>query len=55
MKKIAFLSTDNIDNFTCDDELTVKDASKHDFEIQTISWRKDEDWSQYDAVVIRST
>jgi hypothetical protein len=55
MKKIALLSKDNLDNFTCDDELLKEPLKKLGYQMSSISWRASEDWSQYAAVVIRST
>lgn len=55
MKKIALLSKDNLDNFTCDDKLLKEPLKKLGYQMSSISWRAHEDWSQYAAVIIRST
>ncbi len=55
MKKIALLTKDNLDNFTCDDELLKDPLEKLGYQMDSISWRATEDWSKYEAVVIRST
>lgn len=55
MKKIALLSKDNLDNFTCDDELLREPLKDLGYQMSSISWRANEDWSQYAAVIIRST
>lgn len=55
MKSIALLTKDNLDNFTCDDELLRAPLEKLGYQMKSISWRASEDWSQHEAVVIRST
>ncbi|MFT6071341.1 MAG: hypothetical protein ACJAT2_000523 [Bacteriovoracaceae bacterium] len=55
MKRIALLTKDNLDNFTCDDELLKEPLEKLGYQMKSISWRAKEDWSKYEAVVIRST
>jgi hypothetical protein len=55
MRKIALLSKDNLDNFTCDDKLLKEPLKKLGYQMSSISWRAHEDWSQYAAVIIRST
>ncbi|MBK25375.1 MAG: hypothetical protein CME70_15375 [Halobacteriovorax sp.] len=55
MKKIAFLTKDELEDFSCDDDLAIPVAHKYGLEISTISWHSETDWSFFDAVIIRST
>lgn len=55
MKKIALLTKDNLDSFTCDDDLLKAPLAALGFEMSSISWHADKDWSEFEAVVIRST
>ncbi|MBT3585275.1 MAG: hypothetical protein HN509_10225 [Halobacteriovoraceae bacterium] len=53
--KLAFLSFDKPLGFTIDDELTIPEFEKAGHQVQTVSWNSGCDWSQFDAVIIRST
>ena len=55
MKKCAFLSMDNLEDFECYDYLTFEPLQQLGWQVEEVSWRKkDPDWNQYDLVVIRS-
>lgn len=55
MKKIAFLTKDNLIDFSCDDDLAIPHGEKYGLSIENISWHAEEDWSRFDAVIVRST
>ncbi|MCW8109881.1 hypothetical protein OPS25_15345 [Alteromonas ponticola] len=56
MKKLAFLSTDNLDDFFVYDELLVAPFAKAGWQVDTISWhRRNINWNEYTAVIVRST
>ncbi|HXH73654.1 MAG TPA: hypothetical protein VNJ08_01720 [Bacteriovoracaceae bacterium] len=54
MKKLVFLSCDSLENVVGDDDLLVKELCGN-FEITSRSWTHDENWSNYDAVIVRTT
>ena len=55
MKKCAFLSMDNLDDFEVYDHLLFEPLKKLGWQAEEISWRNDEvDWNYYEAVIIRS-
>ena len=54
MPRIAFLSMDSLDDFVFDDDLAVEPLRELGWEVETVSWRADEDWSRFEAVVIRT-
>ena len=53
--KIAFLSTKELEGFFVYDELTVPVFEQAGIQVDTIPWRDEVDWNQYDAVIVRST
>lgn len=55
MKKVAFLSMDNIGDFYVYDDLLIEPLAKAGWQVETISWKASNvEWSQFDAVIIRS-
>ncbi|NGP86787.1 ATP-grasp domain-containing protein [Fodinibius halophilus] len=55
MKRCAFLSMDNLDDFEVYDELLYEPLKNRGWEVDEVSWRNEEtDWDQYDAVIIRT-
>jgi glutathione synthase/RimK-type ligase-like ATP-grasp enzyme len=56
MPHIAFLSTDNLDDFFVYDELLIPHFEANGWKVSTVSWRnKSVDWSKFDYVIVRST
>ncbi len=56
MKRVCFLSTDNLDGYTFDDDLAVEPLRRLNWQVETISWRNGSvDWNDFTAVVIRTT
>ena len=55
-KKVAFLSMDSLENFYTYDKLLIEPMKMFGWTAEEISWRnKIVDWSDYDAVIVRST
>lgn len=55
MRKCAFLSMDNLDDFVCYDHLLFEPFKKRGWSVDEVSWRnKNIDWDQFEVVVIRS-
>ena len=54
-RKIAFLSMDDMAGFISDDDLVFDAFRMRDIDVETVSWRADCDWNQFDAAIIRST
>ena len=54
-KKVAFLSMDDMTGFVSDDDLTIEAFGKRGILVETMSWRSDRDWNDFDAVILRST
>ena len=55
-QSIAFLSTDDLEDYFVWDNLLIQPSSQHGVHVDVISWHAiDIDWSQYDAVIVRST
>ena len=55
MKKCVFLSMDNLQDFECYDDLLIEPMAKAGWQVDEISWhRNDVPWSDYDVVIIRS-
>lgn len=55
MKKCAFLSMNNLDNFEVYDHLLYQPLGERGWEAEEVSWRNPRvDWDSYDAVLIRS-
>ena len=55
MKRIVFLSCDNLDGYVTDDELTLAPLKKAGWSVDVKSWTADCDWSVYSAALIRTT
>ena len=56
MSRIAFLSTDNLEDFFVYDELLVPVFEQSGHQVDTVSWHSsDTDWSVYSMVIVRST
>jgi hypothetical protein len=54
-KRCAFLSMDNPDSFTIDDELAYAPLRSLGWQVETVSWRRsDAVWDDFDLVIIRS-
>jgi glutathione synthase/RimK-type ligase-like ATP-grasp enzyme len=55
-KKVAFLSTDNLQNFFTYDKLLIEPLKIFGWDAEEISWRNDNvNWNDYNAVIVRST
>lgn len=56
MKKVVFLSMNNLDGFVCYDDLLIDPLNKLGWTVEEISWRKENiNWNEFDAVIVRST
>jgi glutathione synthase/RimK-type ligase-like ATP-grasp enzyme len=56
VKRCAFLTTDSLENFVCDDELAYAPLRELGWEVEAVPWRRPGvDWDRFEAVVIRST
>jgi len=55
VKQVVFLSMDDIGDFYVYDDLLHAPLANVGWQVTTLSWRADVDWSRYDAVVVRST
>jgi hypothetical protein len=55
MKRIVFLTCDNLDGYVTDDELTLAPLKKAGWSVDVISWTSDCDWSVYRAALVRTT
>ena len=56
MKKLAFLSMDSLHGHICSDELLYSPLQQQGWLCELVSWHNKEiNWSEYDAVLIRST
>lgn len=56
MPSVAFLSTDNLEDFFVYDELLIPFFEQKDWSVNTISWHmKSVDWDAFDYVIVRST
>jgi glutathione synthase/RimK-type ligase-like ATP-grasp enzyme len=55
-KRAALLSTDNLENFFTYDKLLIEPMKNIGWIAEEVSWRnKNINWSDYDAVIVRST
>ena len=54
MRKLAFLSMDNMYDFVSDDELAIEPLRQLGWDVETISWRQPQNWQQYEMVIIRT-
>jgi hypothetical protein len=56
MRRVCFLSTDNLDGYTFDDDLAIEPLEMVGWRVDTISWHNPAvEWNDYEAVVIRTT
>lgn len=55
MRRLAFLSTDNLEGFVSDDERAVAPLAARGWSVETVSWRQPCDWNRFDVVIIRTT
>lgn len=56
MRRVCFLSTDNLQGYTFDDDLAVGPLSRLGWSVETVSWRNvSVDWNDYAAVILRTT
>jgi len=53
--RCAFLTLDDPAGYTIDDHLAVAPLARLGWSVDTIPWRREVDWTTYDAVIIRST
>ncbi|MEO1087316.1 MAG: hypothetical protein AAFY88_24025, partial [Acidobacteriota bacterium] len=54
MRRCAFLSTDDLDDFVIYDELTYPHFADLGWTVDAVPWRSQVDWGSYELVVIRS-
>lgn len=54
MRRCAFLSTDDLEDFVVYDELTYPAFAELGVEVEAVPWRAAVDWSRFELVVIRS-
>lgn len=56
MKKVAFLTMDNLSGFVCYDDLLIEPLNDLNWSVDKISWRNENaNWNDYNAVIVRST
>lgn len=56
MRKVAFLSMDSLEGYSCYDDLVIKPLGKLGWQVEIVSWKsKKITWKDYDCVIVRST
>jgi len=56
MRRLCFLSTDDLEGYTFDDDLAVGPLAELGWHAETLSWHDNSvDWNAFEAVVIRTT
>lgn len=56
MRKVAFLTMDDLDGFVCYDDLLIEPLNKLGWTVEKVSWRKlNVNWNVFNAVIVRST
>lgn len=56
MRDLCFLSTDDLEGYTFDDDLAVGPLAELGWRVETLSWHdRSVDWNRFEAVVIRTT
>lgn len=56
MRKVAFLTMDDLDGFVCYDDLLIEPLNKLGWTVERVSWRKlNVNWNVFNAVIVRST
>ena len=53
-KRCAFLTLDDPTDFVIDDDLTLPAMAEAGWQVDSVSWRAEVDWNQWDAVLIRT-
>lgn len=53
--RLVFLSCDSLEGFIVDEDLVVKELEKDGHSVETLSWRANANWKNFDAVIIRTT
>lgn len=55
MKRVAFLTMDNLDGYVADDELLIEPLANVGWRVEMVPWKtRETDWTAFDAVLIRS-
>ncbi|QJR81183.1 hypothetical protein CA267_010525 [Alteromonas pelagimontana] len=54
MSSVAFLSMDSLEGFHVYDDLLIAPFARAGWQVETVSWRRNVDWNQYDVVIVRS-
>lgn len=55
MKRLVFLTCDNMEGYVTDDDLTLPLLKKAGYSVDVLSWTTNCDWSVYTAAVVRTT
>ncbi len=56
MKRICFLSCQDLDGHIVDDHLAQKELEKHgEYQVDWINWDEETDWKRFDLAIIRTT
>jgi hypothetical protein len=55
MAHIGYLTMHSLENFECYDHLTYRALRTRGHSVVALPWREPTDWSQFDAIIIRST
>lgn len=55
MKKVAFLTIDDMTDFISDDELMYDALNDFGVELEEVPWKAERDWKAFEMVVIRTT
>lgn len=56
MKRLCFLTMDDLSGYVSDDQLAIGPLADLGWQVDSVSWRSTEtDWNKYDIVVIRTT
>lgn len=56
MRKVAFLSMDSLEGFSCYDDFVIEPLGKLGWQVEIVSWKsKKITWKDYDCVIVRST
>lgn len=56
MRKVAFLSMDSLEGYSCYDDLLIDPLKNLNWQADTVSWKsKNTNWKDYDCVIVRST
>ena len=53
-RRVVFLTLDDPSPFVIDDDLAVPAMAKEGWHVDSVSWRADVDWNDWDAVLIRT-